>query len=201
MSASIVLMVSQYWISWWLAVVMQKLLPGVILTAIRHSIWCQATTQISKTFYVAFSTSIPGFCYLGIEISICGIVLRSDEIHSGITHLCIQRAKIDLVIYYYAFANCGDICLTDWLLGNGVVILISHKSISKLFPEKFLLFTVPSLYKSTLVQVMIWCCLATSHHLIQSWPRFKFKFFIAIHMNIIHRELSTRITRIRWDLR
>ena len=34
-----------------------------------------------------FSTSIRGFYYLGIEISVWGIVLRSDEIHSGIPHL------------------------------------------------------------------------------------------------------------------
>ena len=26
-------------------------------------------------------------------------------------------------------------------------------------------------YKSTLVQVMAWCCQATSHHLSQCWPR------------------------------
>ena len=43
--------------------------------------------------------------------------------------------------------------------------------------------------KSTLVQVMVWCCLATSHYLSQSWPRYMAPYGITTP----HKELSSKL--------
>ena len=55
-------------------------------------------------------------------------------------------------------------------------------------------------YKSTLVQVMAWCCQATSHYLSQYWPRSMWRLIVAIcSVGNSHRPASPRPTTLEED--
>ena len=119
------------------------------LTVIKQSDQSQRSSDKSKlvlaTSHLAFSKNL---CHLESENQISRDSLAQDlssDSHCYLTHWSLRDVEVIQLVY---FSNSF------------------YKLICKALPVK--LFLVD---KSTLVQVMAWCCQATSHYLSQCWPR------------------------------
>ena len=55
-------------------------------------------------------------------------------------------------------------------------------------------------YKSTLIQVMTWCCRAASHYLSQCWPSIMSPFGITRPQRVICSRLSFENLSVNWDI-
>ena len=90
-----------------------------------------------------------------------------DWVIRTIYHLSVTRL--------YPLVNIERDCLTCWPLGD-LEVIFNLALLLRFFRSsyQYVLRKIPQNLtddKSTLVQVMAWCCQATSHYLSQCWPR------------------------------